>query len=342
ITILLTDLFLSFALEPAVTYLAERGYKRSRATGLIFLVGFLSIFLIVALLIPAIVSGVTQLVDNADALVDRLAGWLKPLRIELSVDEITARIEEFGASLQDNLAEVAGGVLSVTATIFGQLFRWATIGVFTFYMVAEGPKLRRAICGLLRPESQKQVLFVWDKAIEQTGGYFYSRLLLAVINGAGMLIVLMLFDVPFAVPLAIFEGVVAAFIPIVGTYIGGLFPVLVGFLTSTPAGIAALAYILVYQQIENFYLSPRITAKTMSLHPAVAFGSALIGGALGGLLFAFLALPAAGVIQASVRLWGRRYDVVDDSLTAHHDPPGSAPRARRGLPWRRPNARGAD
>lgn len=327
ITILLTALFLSFALDPAVTYLTNRGYRRGRATGLIFLVGFLFVIFIIALMVPAIVSGVNQLVDNADELVERLAGWLRPLRIELSVTEITARIEEFGESLQDNLAEVAGGVLSVTAAIFGGLFRWATIALFTFYMVAEGPQLRRAVCGLLRPENQKHVLFVWNTAIDQTGGYFYSRLLLAAINGTGMLIVLLLFDVPFAVPLAIFVGVMSAFIPIIGTYIGGVPPVLVAFLTSTVAGVAVLAYIVVYQQVENFVLSPRITAKTMSLHPAVAFGAALIGGALGGLLFAFLALPVAGVIQASVKLWGRQYDVVESDLTT--DPMPAPPRDKR-------------
>ena len=69
---------------------------------------------------------------------------------------------------------------------------------------------------------------------------------------------------------------------------------------------------VVYQQIENYFLSPRLTAKTMSLHPAVAFAAALIGGALGGLLMAFLALPVAGVIQASVVEWSRSYDVVED------------------------------
>ncbi|HYJ60964.1 MAG TPA: AI-2E family transporter [Actinomycetota bacterium] len=332
ITMLLTALFLSFALEPAVTFLAsERGYRRGSATGLIFLIGFLVLVLIIALLIPAIVNGVGSLFDNADSLVARLADWLRPLRIDLSVEEITARVQEFASSLEDNLSEVAGGVLSVTATIFAGLFRWTAIGLFTFYMVAEGPKLRRAICGLLPPQSQKHVLFVWDTAITQTGGYFYSRLLLAVINAAGLLIVLLLFDVPFAAPLAIFCGVVSAFIPIVGTYIGGLFPVLVALLTSTAAGIAVVVYIVIYQQVENFYLSPRITAKTMSLHPAVAFGAALIGGALGGLLFAFLALPAAGVIQSMVKLWGRRYDVVETDLTVHDAAPDVADKPRRSL-----------
>lgn len=333
-TMILTALFLSFALDPAVSYLTKRGYRRGRAAGLVFLVGFLFIVFIIALLVPAIVSGVTQLVDNADTLVARLADWLRPFRIELSVTEITARIEEFAEGLQDNLADVAGGVLSVTATIFGGLFRWATIALFTFYMVAEGPALRRTICSLLPPRNQQHVLFVWNTAIDQTGGYFYSRLLLAAINGAGMLIVLFVFDVPFAVPLAIFVGIVSAFIPIIGTYIGGVPPVLVAFLTSTAAGIAVLVYIIVYQQVENFVLSPRITAKTMSLHPAIAFAAALIGASLGGLLFAFLALPAAGVIQAGVKLWGKQYEVVESELTTNQEP--GEPKEGKGQPWRRP------
>jgi predicted PurR-regulated permease PerM len=115
-------------------------------------------------------------------------------------------------------------------------------------------------------------------------------------------------------------------------------PILVAFLASatglasSAAGFWALGYVLVYQQIENYILSPRITAKTMSLHPAVAFAAALIGGALGGLFMAFLALPVAGVIQASVRQWGQSYDVVRDDLTpqdAAPKRPGLMERLRR-------------
>jgi predicted PurR-regulated permease PerM len=179
----------------------------------------------------------------------------------------------------------------------------------------------------LSPRRQERVLFVWNQAIEKTGGYFYSRLLLAVINGTGMYIALRAFNVPFSAPLAVFEGIVAEFIPIVGTYIAGAAPVLVAVLYSIPAGIAAIAYILIYQQIENYILSPRLTAKTMSLHPAMAFAAALIGGALGGILAAFLALPVAGVIQAASSEFRQRYDVVSDDLT--QDTPMAPPRSER-------------
>jgi len=305
-------LFLSFALEPAVDWFAKRGWKRGLATGLIFLILFLAMVVLGALIVPAVIGGFKQLVVSAPSLVDRLAGWLRPLGFDFSTEnlitELRANADRVIAAAQD----VAGVlVVGVATSILGALFRIATVGLFTFYFVAEGPKLRRAILSRMRPERQERVLFVWEKAIEQTGGYFYSRLLLAVINGTGMYLVLRFNNVPFAAPLAIFEGIVAEFIPIVGTYIGGAVPILVAFLVSPAAGVWALGYVIVYQQLENYFLSPRLTAKTMSLHPAVAFAAALIGGALGGLLMAFLALPVAGVIQASIVEWSRPYDVID-------------------------------
>jgi len=314
LTMLGIALFLSFALEPGVDYLATRGWKRGAATGLIFLILFGAIVLLVALIVPAVISGFNQLVQNAPALVDRLSNWLRPLGIKLSTDQLIQKLQENAQQVISSATNVAGTVFGIASSLIGGLFRWATIGLFTFYLVAQGPQFRRALLSRMRPERQARVLFVWEQAIQQTGGYFYSRLLLAVINGSGMYLTLRLTNVPFAAPLAIFEGLIAEFIPIVGTYIGGAVPILVAFLAST-AGFWALGYVLVYQQIENYILSPRITAKTMSLHPAVAFAAALIGGALGGLFMAFLALPVAGVIQASVKEWSKSYEVMDDVLT---------------------------
>src|ERR1700753_2446721 len=107
---------------------------------------------------------------------------------------------------------------------------------------------------------------------------------------------------------------VASFIPAVGTYIGGAAPVAGGLLVSPLDAIIALAWISVSQQIESYLLAPRLTAKTMDVSAPIAFAAALIGGALGGFLFAFLALPVAGIIQSVIRSYGHRYDVVDEAL----------------------------
>ncbi len=331
IGIIFTAFFLSFAIEPAVNWLAKRGWRRGYATGLIFLGVFFSGVILVALVIPAVISGTKQLIAAAPQLVDTFVRWANRLGWHISAQNLTDQIEQHAKDLAGSAAHLAGNVFGIAASILGGIFRWATIALFTFYIVAEGPKLRRIICSALPPKQQAHVLFVWDQAIEKTGGYFYSRLLLAVINGTGMYITLRVFSVPFAAPLAIFEGLVAEFIPIVGTYIAGAAPIFVALLTSTSAGIAAIAYVVVYQQIENYLLSPRLTAKTMALHPAVAFAAALVGGAIGGILTAFLALPVAGVIQAAVSEYGKKYAVVEDGLTDETTPPSKPKEDRPGM-----------
>jgi predicted PurR-regulated permease PerM len=340
LSIIVTALFLSFAIEPGVNWFAARGWRRGSATGLIFLIVFLAIIGLMALVIPAIVTGFRQLITSAPHLVDTFVKFANKLGLHLTADKITEQVQANSKTLASSAAGLASNIFGITALFLGGLFHWATVALFTFYIVAEGPHLRRVICGKLPPQRQEEVLFIWEQAIEKTGGYFYSRLLLAVINGSGMYLTLRLLNVPFAAPLAIFEGVVAEFIPIVGTYIAGVAPLLVALLTSVGAGIGTIAYILIYQQLENYILSPRLTAKTMNLHPAVAFAAALIGAALGGVLAAFLALPAAGVIQAAVQEYGgRRYAVVESELTSDvavkddTDEQGLAERLRDRLPW---------
>jgi predicted PurR-regulated permease PerM len=315
IQIIVISLFLSFAIEPAVDYLAKRGWRRGAATGLVFVAVFVAIAALIALLIPAVVSGTRQMISSLPDLVNNLARYLKPLGVQLDATHIEDQLRKYGSQLLAGAGSLLGGVVRVATGIVGGVFQALTIALFTFYMVAQGPQLRRTVCSRFRPDRQRRILFIWEQAIEQTGGYFYSRLLLAVINGVLMYAVLRWRGVPFAAPLAIFEGIVAEFIPIVGTYIGGAIPVLVALLYEPVDALIVLIWIVVYQQIENYFLSPRLTARTMSLPAPVAFAAALIGGALGGILFAFLALPAAGVILAAVRTYGRYYEVVEADAT---------------------------
>jgi hypothetical protein len=125
--------------------------------------------------------------------------------------------------------------------------------------------------------------------------------------------------VPAPAALATFQGVVAEFIPIVGTYIAGAVPLVIAYLTvGMPETLILLVYILIYQQVENYLLAPRLQSRTMAMHPAVAFGAALAGGAIGGLLWAFLAIPFAATVQASASLWIEYHEVVETELTAEH------------------------
>jgi predicted PurR-regulated permease PerM len=321
--IVMISLFLSFAIEPAVGYLAKRGWRRGIATGLVFLAILLVAAGLIALLVPAIVTGTRQLIAVLPDLVHNLARYLRPFGIQVNQADIEEQVRTYGNRLLSNAGPLIGGVVQVAAGILSGVFQALAIALFTFYMVAQGPQMRKAVFSRFRPDRQRRILFVWERAIEQTGGYFYSRLLLAVINGALMYAVLRWRSVPFAAPLAVFEGVVSEFIPIVGTYIAGAAPVLVALLYDPVDALIVLIWILLYQQVENYFLSPRLTAKTMDLPAPIAFAAALIGGALGGILFAFLALPTAGVILAAVRAYGRYYEVVESDKTVA---PAVAPR----------------
>jgi predicted PurR-regulated permease PerM len=165
------------------------------------------------------------------------------------------------------------------------------------------------------------VLEGWEIAIEKTGGYLYSRALLAGLSAILMTIFLSIIGVPYQVALGLFMGVTSQFIPTVGTYIGGVLPVLIAFLDSPTKGLATLVYIVVYQQVENYFFSPRITAKTMSLHPAVAFGTVIVGASLAGGIGALLALPAAAVMQAIGSTYIRRHEVIDSEMLEEHRVP---------------------
>jgi predicted PurR-regulated permease PerM len=313
-TLIVVSLFLSFAIEPAVGWLARRGWRRGLATGLIFLAVAAAAAGLLALLIPAVVTGTRELITSLPDLLNNLAKYLKPFGVKLDRASLQQQLTKYSDDLISAAQQVTGGILHVAATLAGVLFEVSVVAFFTFYMVAQGPQLRRAVLSRFRPQRQRQILVVWEEAIRQTGGYFYSRLLIAVINGSLMFLVLWIRNVPFAAPLAVFEAAIATFIPAVGTYIGGAAPVLGALLVSPLDAIIALAWIIVYQQIENYLLAPKLTARTMDVSAPIAFAAALIGGALGGFLFAFLSLPVAGIIQSVIRSYGHRYDVVEEAI----------------------------
>jgi predicted PurR-regulated permease PerM len=309
---LVAALFLSFALEPAVNWLVARGWRRGVATAAVLFGLGLLVLMMIALMVPLVI-------DQVQELIARLPDWLAEASVyterwfdlELTGERILDRI----ANAQTDIRAIAANLASIGAFILGLLFQLLTIGLFTFYFVADGPRFRRAVCSMLPPRRQREVLAAWDIAIDKTGGYLYSRLLLAVFNAGITFIVLQWLGVPFAVPLALWQGLVSQFIPVVGTYIAAAVPLIVALLEEPWSAAIFFGFVLVYQQIENYILAPRITARTMQLHPAVAFGAALAGGSISGLLGAFMALPAAAVIQATVSSYLTRHEVVESELT---------------------------
>ncbi|MDQ3708615.1 MAG: AI-2E family transporter [Actinomycetota bacterium] len=319
LVMLLVSLFLSFAAEPAVQFLARRGVRRGLATGVVFLVGLLVAAGMVVAMVPLFVEQVTDLIDSVPRSINDLNDILDGLPLIPSV-EVTPELEvelrnlalEFGERARTVALGAAGNVVSLGATAFGALLQLLAVGLVTFYLVADGPRLRRTLARPLPPERQREMLAIWELAIAKTGGYIYSRLLLAFACGLAHLLLLLVLGVPFALPLALWVGVTSAFVPVVGTYLGGVLLVLVALVNNPFNALWVVAFVVLYQQLENYALAPAIQSRTMDVHPAVAFVAVLVGGTLLGGVGALLALPATAIIQALLSTYVRRHSLIDE------------------------------
>jgi predicted PurR-regulated permease PerM len=322
---LLVSLFLSFAMEPAVNRLARRGWRRGAATGLVFgvVLAFLSLFTFA--IGSLVVDQVSEFIDEAPSYVQDLEDWINDtFNASVDFDELRDRLQDPQGGAQQFATNIAGNALKVGAAALNVVFQIFTIALFTFYLVADGPRLRRSLCSLLAPARQRVVLDTWNLAIDKTGGYLYSRAILAALSTLFHAVAFSILGIPFSIALAFWVGIVSQFIPVVGTYIAGALPVLIALIHDPVDGIIALGLIVVYQQIENYLLAPRVTAQTMSIHPAVAFGAVIAGAGILGVAGALLALPAAAVLQAVISTIGERHEVVETELTQE-----SRRRARR-------------
>ena len=316
LSMLAISFFFSLALQPAVMWLVERyDWKRGAAVGVIYLAGFVATVLMIIVLIPAVAQLANGIGEKGGAWITDTSLWIeKTFNVEIwtpgAGEEIAKETEE---ALLNWAKGALGNLVGVATSGIGLIFNFATIAMFTFYFTADAPRFQRSVLSHMSPTNQQRVGWTWDEAVRQTGGYFYSRMLLMLINSTGFFFTMVLVGMPigFALPLAIFGGFVSVFIPAIGTYIGGAIPI---FLTLAIQGLTAalivLAYVLIYQQAENYWLSPKISSKTMTLNGAVAFGAALAGGAIAGPMGAFVALPVAALIISLTSNFAQSYDVV--------------------------------
>lgn len=310
--LLLAWLF-AIAMEPAVGWLARRGMRRGYATGLVMLglfvliIGFFALF--GTLLLEQIVSLVQALPDALVTVVD----WVnRTFNVDFNPDEINDLLRISPDQVASWASTVGLGIFGFFTSVVGVVFDFFVVLLFGFYFSADGPRFRRLVASWLPQESQRIVNNVWEVAVQKTGGYVVSRLILAAVSAVATSIFLFIIDVPYWLPLGIWTGVVSQFIPTLGTYLGGALPALFAFANDTIDGILVIGFIILYQQVENYLLAPRVSGRTMQIHPAVAFGAVIVGVGLGGALGALIAIPIVASIQSLIESYGRRFELIPE------------------------------
>ncbi|GAA4544264.1 AI-2E family transporter [Streptomyces violaceochromogenes] len=338
---ILIAFFLALAIEPAVSWMASRGMRRGFAAFVVFIGVVVVSAGFVTLLGSVLADQIIKLIEGFPEYLDSVINWINThFKTDLKRVDIQEGLLR-SDWLRNYVQNSATGVLDVSAQVIGGLFQLLTIALFSFYFAADGPRLRRAICSVLPPARQAEVLRAWEIAVNKTGGYIYSRGLMALISGVAHFVLLQALDVPYAPVLAVWVGLVSQFIPTIGTYLAGALPMLIAFTVDPWYALWVLIFVVIYQQFENYVLQPKLTSKTVDIHPAVAFGSVIAGTALLGAVGALIAIPAIATLQAFLGAYVRRYDVTDDPrVHGHHrrgEGAGLLTRAR-GLWARRPGA----
>jgi predicted PurR-regulated permease PerM len=333
---LLIAFFVGLALEPIVVWLVRHGWRRGVAASVSLIGSLLVIAAVLGLFGNLFVQQLIQLVQAIPELytsVQDFAADRFGVRLPDSDDLIAQAVEQFGQ-------DVASGALLVGTTILNGVFAALTIMLVTYYLLAAGPRFRAAVCRWLTPNRQEEVLRLWGITQVKVSDFINSRIVLAALSSVLTFIFLAILQTPYALPLAVFTGVVSQFVPTIGTYIGGALPVVVA-LTSQglPQALAVLAFIIGYQQLENLYLSPKVSARALEMNPAVSFVVVLAFGAVFGPLGAFLSLPIAATIQAVANTYLQRHELIESHML--HDP-GKEPsdEAKNGDPDDTGNDRG--
>jgi predicted PurR-regulated permease PerM len=275
-----------------------------------------------ALLGTIVVQQVTDLVRNLPGYATQVADFLRDkLGVEISGSDIVGSAGNVGQVSR----YVLGGALGIGATVATLLFSLLTVATLTFYAAMDGPRLRRAVCSMLPPARQREVLRAWEIAIDRTASYVYYRVILAVLSAVVHGVALKALGVPFAVSLGLWVGLVSQFIPTVGTYIAGVVPVAIALGESPRTALWVLLFIAVYQQVENYVISPPLSARTMKIHPAAGFIAAIAGVALLGPLGALLALPVVATVQSFLAVYVPRHAIIEDDLLSDEGGPTADP-----------------
>jgi predicted PurR-regulated permease PerM len=316
ISMVVVSVFVTVAFEPIVHYLAKRGWKRGLATGLVFLAALLITVGFVWALVPLFAEQVQELIDAVPGLVESSLTFLHDtFGFDLSTIDPAEVGQNILSSVQNVTGVVAGGIVAITTSVFGLLFFATTVALFSFYMLAELPKLQRTVLSSMPEEQQRRAMRIWDVAVEKMGGYVYSRLILAAISAALTSIFLSVLGVPFSVSLGVWVGVLSQFVPVVGTYFAAILPAIVALTFVDPlTALWVVVFLVAYQQVENYLISPRITKRTMEIHPAISVAAIIIGGTLLGGIGIILALPMAGIIQAIISESRQPYRVIVDEI----------------------------
>lgn len=307
---LLLAWLLAISIDPIVTGLSARGMRRGLATAIVAVAGVVLIGGFVALFGGALAAQISEFIIALPALVLELVEWINgTFNANINPVEITSNLNLTSEQITAIASSLAGGIFGVVFSVINVVFSLLTILVFSFYFSADAPRIKRFIASWLPHNRQLVFINVWDISVRKAGGFVISKLALATLSAAAHVGFFYLIDVPYWLPMGIFAGFVSQFIPTIGTYIGVILPALFAAFEQPLDVLWIVLFATVYQQIENYVFTPRISTATMDINSGVALASVFIGAALFGPIGAIIGIPLVAIVIAVMEAYGQRYEL---------------------------------
>ena len=299
---LIFDLFVAVVLaalaEPVVYRLSKKINRRASAmiaVSLILLVIGATLFSI----IPIMVQGLYFLSSQIPTYFDNFINYLNVEGFAVSSQSLdlesqfNSLIKDYGSTVGSSVVFAGQGLLRTLGHIFVIFF-------FTYYLISEGDDWRVKLKESLPDNVSTSIDQVWTIGVSKAGGFIVAKVILGVLASIVLSVSFLIIGLPSPIALGVAAGILSQLIPVVGTFLGGLVPFIASISLGTTAMIATVLVLLIYQVIENYFVSPRVTKSTMEIHPAIAVFSTLFGAYTLGGVGAILALPVAATVQGVI------------------------------------------
>ena len=297
--LIIVALYLAMGLNPVVEWLQRRRVPR----GLGVLGVFLGLLGVVGLILTSVVPVVTQQVT---ALIGQVPTWFEQLQRNSTFREFDQKYDLAGRAeeyiTQGQLGQqLAGGVIGFGVVVVSTLFAAFTILVLTIYFLGSLPKILNAVYSLVPRSRRARITYLGNQSVAKIGNYVGGQLLVAGLAGVMSFFFLSVVGLrEYAVALA---AAVALFdlVPLIGGAISAVTVTSIAFFTELRIGIICAIYYVLYQQVENYWIMPRVMAHAVKVPGTVVVVAALLGGSMFGMVGALLAVPTSAAILMLIR-----------------------------------------
>ncbi|WP_369938656.1 AI-2E family transporter [Plantactinospora sp. BB1] len=299
-------LLLSALLAPLVGLLLRARFPRSLATAVVLVAGLAAVVGTLTLVVNEFIQGVPDLSRNATSGIRQIQEWFKTGPLHLSDNQLNSYIEQGEQWINENTQSLTSGAVSTAATVAELLTGTLLVLFATFFFLRDGEKIWRFLVRLLPVAARWRVDDAGRASWATLVAYVRATVLVAFIDAVGIGIFLVIFDIPFAFPLAalVFLG---AFIPIVGATLSGAVAVLVALVDSGwVTALIILGVVIGVQQVEGHILQPLIMGRAVAIHPLAVIVGIAAGVVLAGIVGALVSVPLIAVLNTAVRRLAHR------------------------------------